>query len=117
MDPVAWRPEWVFVKVYAHGAPEWNAQTLLGPETAAFHRDLLAAYNDGTRYRLHYVTTREMVNIIHAAEVGRSGNAGAYREYAGPFRSLGDSAHDLPFGSRPPIARESGLDTTHKDVR
>jgi hypothetical protein len=31
--------------------------------------------------RLHYVTAREMVNIIHAAEDGRDGNPGAYRDY------------------------------------
>jgi hypothetical protein len=75
------RPEWVFVKVYTHGAPERNAATLLGPETAAFHRDILARYNDGQRHRLHYVTAREMANIIHAAEDGQSGDPGQYRDY------------------------------------
>jgi len=84
---VAGRPEWVFVKVYTHGAPEWNAKTLLGPETAAFHRALLATCNDGKRYRLHYVTTREMVNIIHAAEDGKAGNAGEYRHYRSACRN------------------------------
>jgi len=78
---VAGRPEWLFVKVYAHGAPEWNADTLLGPGMAAFHREARAAFNDGTRYRLHYVTTREMANIVHAAEDGRTGNPGQYRDY------------------------------------
>ena len=75
------RPEWVFIKVHAHGAPEANAAMMLGADTAAFHRDVLAAYNDGQRYRLHYVTAREMVNIIHAAEDGTSGNPGQYRDY------------------------------------
>jgi hypothetical protein len=78
---VAGRPEWVFVKVYTHGAPESNAEMLLGPQMAAFYRDLMATYNDGKQFRLHYVTTREMVNIIHAAEDGQSGNAGQYRDY------------------------------------
>jgi len=81
---VAGRPEWVFVKVYTHGAPERNADTLLGPSTEAFHREALAAFNDGTRYRMHYVTTREMANIIHAAEDGRTGNPGQYRDYVLP---------------------------------
>jgi hypothetical protein len=78
---VAGRPEWVFVKAYTHGAPEANAEMLLGPQMAAFHRDLLAAFNDGRRFRLHYVTAREMVNILHAAEDGRTGNPGRYRDY------------------------------------
>lgn len=77
---VAGRPEWIFIKVHAHGAPEANAAMMLGAQTAAFHRDVLAAYNDGQRYRLHYVTAREMVNIIHAAEDGKTGNAGQYRD-------------------------------------
>ena len=78
---VAGRPEWLFIKIHAHGAPEENAAMMLGAETAAFHRDVLAAYNDGQRYRLHYVTAREMVNIVHAAEDGKAGNPGQYRDY------------------------------------
>lgn len=81
---VAGRPEWVFVKVHTHGAPEGNADALLGPGMAAFHRDIGAAFNDGRRYRLHYVTAREMVNIVHAAEDGQAGNPGQYREYRYP---------------------------------
>ncbi|MEW5983871.1 MAG: hypothetical protein AB1806_16080 [Acidobacteriota bacterium] len=78
---VAGRPEWVFVKVHTHGAPEPNARMLLGDDLSAFHRRLLASYNDGERYRLHYVTAREMVNIIHAAEDGMSGNPNQFRDY------------------------------------
>lgn len=79
---VASRPEWVFVKVYAHGATERDAEMLLGTQTAAFHRELLATFNDGRHCRLHYVTAREMANIIHAAEDGNSGNPAQYRDYA-----------------------------------
>lgn len=78
---VAGRPEWVFVKVYAHGALEPEADVLLGAEAASFHRDILAKYNDGQQYRLHYVTAREVVNIIHAAEDGKTGDPGQYRDY------------------------------------
>ena len=90
---VAGRPDWVFVKVHTHGALERNAEMLLGPQTAAFHRDLLAAFGDRERFRLHYVTAREMVNIIHAAEDGRTGNPGEYRDYGlVPPAVLGRSA-------------------------
>lgn len=81
---VAGRPEWVFIKVHTHGALERNADAMLGKAMSEFHRDLLARFNDGRRYRLHYVTAREMVNIIHAAEAGRSGNAGSYRNVGLP---------------------------------
>jgi hypothetical protein len=78
---VAGRPDWIFIKVHTHGAPEGNADALLGSLPAGFHRDLLAAANDGKRFRLHYVTAREMVNIIHAAEAGKTGNPSQYRDF------------------------------------
>jgi len=38
-------------------------------------------YNDGISYKLHYVTAREMYNIIKAAEAGENGDPGQYRDY------------------------------------
>lgn len=78
------RPEWVFVKVHTHGAPERNATTLLGPRMAALHDAIGREFNDGRRYRLHYVTAREMVNIVRAAEAGEAGNPGDYHDYVLP---------------------------------
>jgi hypothetical protein len=77
---VASRPEWVFVKVHAHGAPEANAEALLGPAGARFHEDL-ARWKDGGRLRLHYVSARELVNIVLAAEAGESGDPGRLRDW------------------------------------
>jgi hypothetical protein len=78
------RPEWVFVKLHTHGAPERNAATLLGPAMAAFHEAIAREFNDGSRYRLHYVTAREMTNIVRAAEADKKGNPGDYRDYVLP---------------------------------
>jgi hypothetical protein len=78
------RPEWVFVKIHTHGAPERNAAVLLGPAMEAFHEAINREFNDGERYRLHYVTAREMVNVVRAAEAGRYGNPGEYRDYMLP---------------------------------
>lgn len=78
------RPEWVFVKLHTHGAPERNAAVLLGPKMEALHEDINREFNDGRRYRLHYVTAREMVNIVRAAEAGVDGNPGQYRDYLLP---------------------------------
>jgi hypothetical protein len=78
---VAGRPEWIFIKVHTHGAKEGNAEVLLGPGAAAFHGTIAREFNDGRRYRLHYVTAREIANIVRAAEAGETGNAGDYRDY------------------------------------
>jgi hypothetical protein len=53
---------------------------LLGPAMDETLSYLETAYNDGVRYCLHYVTAREMYNIIKAAEAGASGNPAVYRE-------------------------------------
>ena len=81
---VARRPEWVFVKLHTHGGPERNAETLLGPHMKAFHEAIGSEFNDGNRYRLHYVTAREMVNIVEAAEGGCIGDAGRFRDFRYP---------------------------------
>lgn len=78
------RPEWVFVKVHTHGAPEKNAASLLGPEGRRLHEYLASKYNDGRRWVLHYVTAREMFNIAVAAMEGADGDPAAYRDHVVP---------------------------------
>ena len=61
-----------------------NAATLLGSGMATFHDAIGREFNDGRRYRMHYVTAREMFNIVRAAEAGEPGNPGDYRDYVLP---------------------------------
>jgi hypothetical protein len=74
------RPDWVFVKVHTHGAPEKNAAAVFGPHALAFH-EALQQYNDGTHWRLHYVTAREMYNVAIAAMAGKDGDPSQYFDY------------------------------------
>lgn len=78
------RPDWVFVKIHTHGTQERDMDTLLGASADAMYSHLERAYNDGARYMLHYVTAREMYNVIKAAEAGKSGNPNAWRDYELP---------------------------------
>ncbi len=78
---VTGRPEWVFIKAHTHGAPEANAAVMLGGAFRQMLSEALTRFNDGTTYRLHFVTAREMANIAFAAIDGRSGNAGHFRDY------------------------------------
>jgi hypothetical protein len=75
------RPEWVFVKVHTHGAPEPQAESLLGPGGERLHTALRDEFNDGTRWSLHNVTAREMFNIAIAAMEGKSGNPAEFRDH------------------------------------
>lgn len=78
------RPEWVFIKIHTHGTQEPDMPTLLGQPTADMFSYLETRYNDGQQYVLHYVSAREMYNIIKAAEAGRSGNPNDYRDFVVP---------------------------------
>lgn len=86
---VAGRPEWLFIKLHTHGAIPRNSKVHLGDASRRFHERLLSEYNDGTRFRVHYVSAREMVNIIHAAEDGHTGNPGQFRNYRYKLASAG----------------------------
>ena len=78
------RPEWIFVKAYSHGASDPEREACLGEPSDRMFTYLEERYNDGEKYRLHYVTAREMYNMIKAAEASKSGNPNAYRDYVIP---------------------------------
>ena len=74
------QPEWVFVKVSCHGAEDRSREALLGQVAEEMYSELEARYRGGL-YRLHYVTARELFNVIKAAEAGKSGNPTEYYDY------------------------------------
>ena len=93
------RPDWLFVKLHTHGAIERDFDALFGGKAEEMHRLLNERFNDGQRYRLHYVTARQAYNIAKAAEHGMTGSPSDWRDYriAPPphaFYSL-DAGHDL----------------------
>jgi hypothetical protein len=77
---VAGRPDWLFIKLHTHGMdPVDNENVLRAPM-----QQFLAALIDGAAERkeiLHFVSAREMANILLAACDGREGNPGDYRDY------------------------------------
>jgi hypothetical protein len=74
------KPDWLFIKIHTHGTQEQDTDTLLGKPFEAMCQYLDEKYNDGENYVLHYVSVREMFNIVKAAESGRIGNPNEYRE-------------------------------------
>lgn len=84
------RPDWLFVKLHAHGAIERDFDALFGERAFEMHRLLNESCNDGKRYRLHYVTARQACNLVKAAEAGKAGDPGSWLDYAisAPVTSL-----------------------------
>jgi hypothetical protein len=75
------RPDWYFVKLYTHGAPEANARVLLGETTVRFHRELALRAERDPNFHVHYVTAREMFNLVRAAESGWDGDVAGARDF------------------------------------
>jgi len=75
------RPEWIFVKVFAHSNRPEDHEAVLGEWGRRMNQYLTTRYNDGQNYILHYVTAREGFNIAKAAEDGLSGNPNDFRDY------------------------------------
>lgn len=75
------RPDWFFVKLHAHGAPEDQATALLGEPMVKFHEGLAALASNDENFQYHYVTAREMVNLIRAAETGWQGTVAEARDF------------------------------------
>jgi hypothetical protein len=67
------RPDWYFVKLHTHGAAEENHEALLGDPMVRFHEALARRSRDNPRFHFHYVTAREMYNLVRAAEAGWQG--------------------------------------------
>jgi hypothetical protein len=72
--------EWIIIKTSMHGAEDGTA--VLGQEMNEIFNYLETKYNDGKNYVLHYVTARELYNIIKAVEAGEPGrDPEDYRNY------------------------------------
>jgi hypothetical protein len=78
--------QWTFIKLYTHGALPANQDMLLGKPMADFYQSMNKFSLSGQSPKLHYATAREMVNMIHAAEEGMTGNPDDYRNYR--YRSI-----------------------------
>jgi hypothetical protein len=68
------RPDWFFVKLHTHGCNEFNQPVLLGEPMTRFHAALAERARIDSDFHYHYVTAREMFNLVKAAEAGWKGS-------------------------------------------
>jgi hypothetical protein len=97
------RPEWLFIKLHCHAMNPTQKDAVLGDAFRKFLEDLVrgAAQRKET---LHFVTAREMTNILLAACDGRDGNPGDYRDYR--FRRLAAVAVSSEKSSPVPLSQK-----------
>jgi len=78
---VSGRPEWVFVKLHTHGLQ--SEEAFLSEQLGELFEAMELKWSRPP-FRLHFVTAREMYNIIKAAEAGNSGDPNSFRDFDVP---------------------------------
>jgi hypothetical protein len=74
------KPDWLFIKLHCHSMDPTQRDVVLGEPMRNFLRELMQGASQRSEI-LHFVSAREMVNIVLAACDGREGNPGEYRDY------------------------------------
>ncbi|HEY6301517.1 MAG TPA: hypothetical protein VIX14_00500 [Terriglobales bacterium] len=77
---VAGRPDWLFIKLHCHSMDPTQRDVVVGNPFRKFLEQLVGGAEE-RKETLHFVTAREMANIILAACDGKDGNPGRYRDY------------------------------------
>jgi hypothetical protein len=75
------RPDWIFIKLHCHGMVARDESAMFGSHIQRFLRFVTQDPRNGSEYKLHFVTMREMTNVILAACDGRDGTPGDFRNY------------------------------------
>jgi len=94
------RPDWLFIKLHCHSMYPNHRRAVLGEAMQSFLSELVAGAGE-RKETLHFVTAREMVNMLWAACDGREGDPDQYRDYrlrlapeGAPARTRGDLRRD-----------------------
>ena len=74
------RPDWCILKLHTHGWVPANRDMLFGPAMQEFHTNLSEISSTGNG-SVHYVSARELFNIVSAAAEGRSGDPNRFRDH------------------------------------
>jgi hypothetical protein len=74
------RPDWLFIKLHCHSMDPTQKDSVMGAAMQQFLAELVGQAPERKEV-IHFVTAREMVNILSAACEGREGNPGEYRDY------------------------------------
>ena len=77
---VSGHPDWIFIKVFTHGAMPDNAELLLGKNGQTIYQQIVERL-ERLGLRVHFATARQGYNIAMAAAAGREGNPNDYRDY------------------------------------
>lgn len=75
------RPEWIFVKLYCHGFFDYDQSACIGEDARRFFSEVIENGEKTGKYKVHFASAREAVNIVFAAIDGKKGSPNNFRDY------------------------------------
>ncbi len=93
------RPDWIFIKLHCHSMDPTQKDAVIGDSFRTFLATLVGGAPD-RKETLHFVTAREMTNMLLAACDGRDGNPGDYRDYRFKRFAKTSLSANRPVGAR-----------------
>lgn len=75
------KPEWIFIKLFCHGFFPSDRDACIGDKAKQFFIEILELCHRSNKYRIHFASAREAVNMVFAAIDGRDGNPNEFRDY------------------------------------
>jgi hypothetical protein len=95
------RPDWLFIKLHCHSMDPTQREAVTGEPMQRFLAELIEGAQDRHEI-IHFVTARQMVNIIWAACDGQEGNPGDFRDYR--LKLAGASSFDFRGSTNPQVS-------------
>ena len=95
------RPDWLFIKLHCHSMEPTQKDAVIGDSFRRFLEQLVGGAAE-RKETLHFVTARELTNIVLAACDGREGDPGQYRDYR--FKRIADVPVALELRNSTPVA-------------
>ena len=75
------RPEWIFVKLYCHGFFDYDQSACIGEDARRFFNEIIENGEKTGKYKAHFASAREAVNMVFAAIDGKKGSPNDFRDY------------------------------------
>jgi hypothetical protein len=84
------RTDWIFIKLYCHGFFDYDQRACIGEDAARFFTEIVENGEKTGKYKTHFASAREAVNMVFAAIDRKTGNPNLYRNYR--LRAIMDAA-------------------------
>ena len=88
------RSDWIFIKLYCHGFFDYDQSACIGEDAKRFFSEIVENGEKTNKYKVHFASAREAVNMVFAANRGKTGNPNDYRNYR--LRAIMDETKKEP---------------------